>query len=905
MTDQLEQLKLILGDRYRIEREVGQGGMATVYLAEDLKHHRQVALKVLHPELSAIIGTERFLKEIEVTANLQHPNILPLYDSGEAEGLLYYVMPFVEGETLRDKLLREKQIEVEETVEIARSVAAALDYAHRHGIIHRDIKPENILVHEGQATVADFGIALAVSHAGGTRLTETGLSLGTPHYMSPEQATGDRELDARSDVYSLGTVVYEMLVGEPPHVGQSVQAIVAKILSDTPPPIARARELVPSNVDAAVRRALAKSPADRFHSAADFSAALSNPAFTLPTMPCEPVLEAMPKLQMWRRFGLGMMAVAVVAVVLALWGWLRPEPPRTVARYGLAFAPGQELVDELDKTFDVAPDGSWIVYVGPGEGYQLWVKPRDQYEATPLSGTTLAQGPSVSPDGEWIAYIAEGQLRKVAARGGASITVGDSASDAVGFQAAWLDDGTLVYVGASWVLRRVSATGGPSQVVWTPNMHPRAGDTRIYGLFPSALPGSKVLFTACDLSCTSIQGIWILDPRSGDARELVPGAVRAYYAPTGHVVFVRPDGGVFAAPLDVAALELAGPPVPVLEGVKLDAAWAADLVLSEGGTLLMLAASDADLAPRHEAVWVSRDGSVTQVDPEWQFNVARNQGWTLSPDGTRLAIGLNSEYGDDIWIKELDRGPRYRLTLHPAEDARPRWSNDGRLVTFLSRREDGNISSLYAKRADGAGQAELVLSLGRSMWEVVGSPNADWYVIRTGGMDNRVGGRDVFTYRPGRDSTALPLFVTEYDETALAISPDGNWLAYVSNESERQEVYVRPFPEVDAGRWQVSTSGGTSPLWAHGGRELFYVTPANEMVSAAVRADPTFTVGERRVLFEIGSEFVVVDVYTAFDISPDDQRFLMVRTVDAQREEPLQLILVENFLEELKEKVRN
>lgn len=224
MTETLGRLTAALASRYRIVRELGAGGMATVYLADDFKHHRKVALKVLCPELAAILGAERFFKEIEVTANLQHPNILPLYDSGEAGTLLYYVMPYVDGESLRHRLSREKQLSVQDTVAIAMAVAGALEYAHEQGIIHRDIKPENILLTRGQPLVADFGIALAISHAGGTRLTETGLSLGTPHYMSPEQATGDRELDARSDVYSLGATVYEILVGEPPHVGNSAQA---------------------------------------------------------------------------------------------------------------------------------------------------------------------------------------------------------------------------------------------------------------------------------------------------------------------------------------------------------------------------------------------------------------------------------------------------------------------------------------------------------------------------------------------------------------------------------------------------------------------------------------------------------------------------------------------------------
>jgi serine/threonine-protein kinase len=300
MPEITQQLKTALADRYVIEQELGAGGMATVYLAHDVKHNRKVALKVLRPELAAVIGAERFLKEIEVTANLQHPHILPLHDSGEADTFLYYVMPYVEGETLRDTIDREKQLSINDAVEITRSVAAALDYAHRKGVIHRDIKPENVLMHDGQPLIADFGIALAVSHAGGTRLTETGLSIGTPHYMSPEQAMGDRELDARSDVYSLGAMLYEMLAGDPPYMGNTAQAIVAKVITEKAPPVTVHRDTVPPNIAAAVAQALNKLPADRFGSAAQFSEALVNTSFTVPSV-----------------------AAAAGPEAFAAWSWLR------------------------------------------------------------------------------------------------------------------------------------------------------------------------------------------------------------------------------------------------------------------------------------------------------------------------------------------------------------------------------------------------------------------------------------------------------------------------------------------------------------------------------------------------------------------------------------------------------
>jgi hypothetical protein len=279
MADPLPHLTSALSDRYRIERELGAGGMATVYLAEDLRHDRKVALKVLKPELAAVLGAERFVVEIKTTAALQHPHILPLFDSGTAGGFLYYVMPFIDGETLRSKLDRETQLGIDEALRIATNVADALDYAHRHGVIHRDIKPENILLHDGRPMVADFGIALAVSAAAGGRMTETGLSLGTPHYMSPEQATAEKELTGRSDIYSLGSVLYEMLSGSPPHVGSSAQQIIMKIVTEEAAPVTKLRKTVPPNVAAAVAKALEKLPADRFATAAQFADALANPGF--------------------------------------------------------------------------------------------------------------------------------------------------------------------------------------------------------------------------------------------------------------------------------------------------------------------------------------------------------------------------------------------------------------------------------------------------------------------------------------------------------------------------------------------------------------------------------------------------------------------------------------------------
>ena len=280
MSETLPRLNAALEGRYRVERVIGQGGMASVYLAHDVRHDRPVALKVLRPDLAAVVGAERFLSEIRTTANLQHPHILPLFDSGEADGFLFYVMPYVEGESLRDRIHRDKQLGVEEAIRITRAVASVLHYAHRQGVIHRDIKPENVLLHDGEPLVADFGIALAVTTAGAGRLTETGLSLGTPYYMSPEQATADRDPGPQSDVYSLACMLYEMLVGDPPHTGSSAQAVLAKILTERPRPVTDLRQTVPPHVGAAVAKALERLPADRFDTAEAFARALGDAGFT-------------------------------------------------------------------------------------------------------------------------------------------------------------------------------------------------------------------------------------------------------------------------------------------------------------------------------------------------------------------------------------------------------------------------------------------------------------------------------------------------------------------------------------------------------------------------------------------------------------------------------------------------
>ncbi|HET9294421.1 MAG TPA: protein kinase, partial [Gemmatimonadales bacterium] len=790
----------------------------------------------------------------------------------------------------------EKQLPVADAIRIASEVAGALDYAHRHNVIHRDIKPENILLHDGRALVADFGIALAASKAGGTRMTETGMSLGTPHYMSPEQAMGEREITARSDVYALGCVLYEMLTGEPPFTGTTAQAIVARVVTETPRPMLPQRHTIPPHVEAAVFTALEKLPADRFATAAEFAEALADSSYASKTAVM--MAAAHGARRRWTPILVASWGIAAVAVIAALWGWFRPAPKPSVTRYGLGFPVGQAVMGGIA----LSPDGSRLVYAGPGDAgsTQLWVKERNQYAAVPLPGTKDVGAPIVSPNGQWIAFSQAGQVKKMPIGGGAPVTIADSSFDA---PLAWLDDGTLVYTGTLGrpVLRRVRESGGASSVLWSPtDSQPNTGP-----FFPAPLPGARgVLFTLCSGLCATNE-LWVVDLKSGNAKQLLPDALRGWYLPTGDLVFVRRNGGMFAVPFDLKALQIRGTPVPVLEGLTLMFGIIPNIALSATGTLMMQAGGGggAQLGLQ-ELVWIDRSGGTTQVDSTWTFRHSfsnSNAGWSLSPDGRRLAIGLNTNSGDDIWIKELPRGPLSRLTFDSTAEERPRWSPDGKSVTYIV---DG-ASALRQRPADGTGREETLLTTRAPLLDGSWSRDGQWLVVRIGGGAGTVGQRNIIALRPGVDSAPTELLATSgFDESAPALSPDGKWLAYASDETGRTEVYIRPFPNVDDGKWQVSSNGGQAPLWAHSGRELFFVDAERNMMVAPMPTLPS-QLGARVRLFKLGDDIYLTEEewYTPFDISPDDRRFLMSRQVTAPETQASAFILVENWFEELKTKM--
>jgi serine/threonine-protein kinase len=881
----------VLADRYRIERELGAGGMATVYLAHDLRHDRKVALKVLRPELSAILGAERFLAEIRTTANLQHPHILALHDSGEADGTVFYVMPYVEGESLRDWLNREKQLPVEDAVRIAAEVAGALDYAHRHGVIHRDIKPENIMVHEGSALVADFGIALAVSRSdGGSRMTETGMSLGTPHYMAPEQAMGEREISPRADIYALGCVLYETLTAEPPFSGATAQAIIARVLTETPRSLTLQRHTIPPHVEAAVEKALEKLPADRFATAAQFAEALMNPGY-MPQSTRRAVAIAGGRDAGWRaRLAVPLAVVAVVAVVGMSWALLRSAPAAPVNRFGLSLPVDQ--APQPGQLFALSPDGSRLAYVGPGpRGGQVWIKARDRYDAFALSGTDAVTNFTFSPDGEWIAFVQGNQLKKLQVTGGAAITLADSVSGAPGL--AWVDNGTLVHIAQGQrSLRRIPDVGGTPETIWR-------SDSSL-ALFPTPLPGGRgVLFVNSPLGSASPAELLVVDLKGGEAHLVQAGVILGLYAPTGHVIYVRPDGALLALGFDLGGLRARGAPVPIRDSIVVVNGVLPLVALSREGTLALRTGAATIL--RSQMVWVDRTGRETRVDSTWTFRhvvYGGNAGWSLSPDGTRLAIGLNTEAGDNIWVKQLPAGPEVRVTFDSASEYRPRWMPDGRSVLFGSNRVPG--TGLYRRAADGTGRDSLLLA--GAIFEGEVSWDGRWLLARAGGAINQPGARNIGALGLGVDTALTPLVDTPFDESEIALSPDGQWLAYVSDETSRPEVFIRPFPTTETAKYQVSTSGGVAPLWARSGRELFFVNLNREMVVVPVAPGPALRLGEQSTLFLLGEDLYLTarEFYTPFDISPDGQRFIMARheRTTARGEAPL--IITQNWFAELR-----
>jgi Tol biopolymer transport system component/tRNA A-37 threonylcarbamoyl transferase component Bud32 len=893
VTQQTDRLNAALDGRYRIERHLGEGGMAQVYLCEDIKHKRKVALKLLKPELAAVLGAERFVQEITTTAALQHPHILPLFDSGTADGFLFYVMPYIQGETLREKLNREAQLGVDEAVRIARDVADALDYAHRNGVIHRDIKPENILLHDGRPMVADFGIALAVSAAAGGRMTETGLSLGTPHYMSPEQATAEKEITARSDIYSVGSVLYEMLTGNPPFVGAVAQQIIMKIITEPAEPVTKYRKSVPQNVAAAVAKALEKLPADRFESAKAFAEALGNPNYTS-AGGAAAATEARAASWGGRRGLYLSWGVTALALAVGVAGWVRRQPSAMpVVRFPVPIKSGQTLqAARSDAPFALSPDGTRIAYVAIDSGASsatLHLRALDQFAATSLPGTENAAAPFFSPDGHWIGFITTNrEIKKVAVSGGPVTLI---ATGATLFRGApsWGDDHSIIAYFAPGMLMRVGDGGGaPAMVLDTVSGS---------GMAPFVLPGSRAaLVTVCPMSALACNGdLGVLDLAAGTVKVIVPGAARGWYLSSGHLVYGDQEGKLFAVKFDLQSLEVTSAPVAVLDGIQTTRFALPAVAISASGTMAYLTGGAS--GPSRVIVQVDRAGlEEVIVRKPGSYEVPR-----LSPDGRRIALANeDAQNAAQIWIHDRASGTTRQLTFDGIS-TRPAWSPDGKRVAFSTARGGTRVGwKIWSAPIDGSDPGALAVEgpglTGGSA--VSWTRDGKWIVTDGPPEDGKgAGGEDIFAIpTSGSPRTMRPVVASRFNEQTGEVSPDGKWIAYVSNETGQYQIYVQPFL-APGGRTLISAGRVTEPVWVSSSELAYMNNDTDSLTLARLELGATPRVS-RTPLFDVRNYVLGNQGYRNFDVSRDGKSFIFLKQLEASK--AVEPIVVLNWAEEVK-----
>jgi serine/threonine protein kinase/Tol biopolymer transport system component len=833
--------------------------MATVYLAHDLRHDRDVAIKVLHPDLAAALGAERFLAEIKTTAKLQHPHILPLLDSGEADGLLYYVMPYVAGESLRARLDRETQLSIDDAIRIAREVASAIESAHKQGVVHRDIKPENILLHEDQALVADFGIALAVSAAGGARMTQTGLSLGTPQYMAPEQAMGERVIDGRADIYALGAVTYEMLVGEAPFTGPTVQAIVARVMTESPRPVTGQRKSVPQNVNAAVLKALEKLPADRFSSAAEFSRALVTSDYG--TSSAIAPANAQPKAIQSQAMKWAPWIIAAVAAIAAVGLGVRALPrasPRPI-HLAVDLPANFELTPNLVDVVGISPDGNTIAFAAIVDGKpQLLMRRLDSDSLIRVRGANTSLGSAeFSPDGQWLAFNSDRKLWKIPVSGGTPTQV----AEATWAQFTWVGNGELVYARSyDSGLYRVAAEGGNPSTLTTPDR--KKGELGQW--WPQLLPdGDHVLFTNYTTPANK-SSIEVISLKTGKRHVVYHGGYFGRYV-DGHLLFTR-DAGVMEIPFDAGALKVSGTPVPVPLEIETRPSngWSAYAV-APTGTLVYR----EDVLKNVEVVWVDANGN---EEPALD-SAARITSVKVSPDNRKIAVVRDG----DVWIYERQRGVYTRLTNTEQVENTLSWTSDSKAVLYS---RDVPQYDLFKRAVDGSTPEQLAVTSSNDKYADAVTLDGKRIIYQ----EEQPDGSDIFDapFDASDKTPAVRLAGGTGAQSDAAMSPDGRWITYTSTESGRSEIYVIAYPlGRGPARQQVSPSGGTFSVWAIDGRAVLY------------------RLGDRlwRVKFDpqtgdIGKPELITKVQPGFDwsVGPDG-RFLISKLAKGGEHRSLKVIL--------------
>jgi len=895
---------------YEIAGEIGAGGMGVVYRATDTKLDRDVAIKVLPESMAADAERlSRFDREAKTLASLNHPNIAQIYGIEESEGTTALILELVEGPTLAERIA-QGALSADEAQGIALQIAEALEAAHSQGIVHRDLKPANIKLRpDGTVKVLDFGIAKALepdnlttepqSPILTTPATQVGVILGTAAYMSPEQAKG-QSIDQRADIWAFGCLLYEMLTGQMAFGAEDVPTTLARVIDrDTD------LDSLPASVSPPVRQTiklcLQKDVKKRVRDIGDVRLGLEGAFESAGPIAVAAAAVAVPP---WRRALPVVAAVLVTGAVVGLGGellWSAPEQPLSASSM-----PVRRSYHQLGSTAPISntalsahlalsPDGRRLVYAAEVDGTtQLYVRELDQLEARPLQNTDGAQHPFFSPDGEWVAFFADetdSELKRVAFRGGPARTLTEIAGAGGGF---WGQDDRIIYSTNPDGVRSlfsIPANGGEPEFLIDPEPE---GDGHVW---PAALPGGNaILFVLRPGGNGPIREgrIAVLSLESREYRVLIEGAHRPQYVPTGHIVFVR-SGALWAASFDAERLEITGPEVPIVDAVQQNGnIGGAAFTFSDDGFLVFLPGTDSSggggVIPK-ELVWVDRQGGEERL----AFQPRNYWGPRLSPDGRQLAIGVGSG-NDDIFVNDLERGTSRRLTFAPGEVFGPHWTSDSQRVVFWSAPENEE-GGLFWQAADGSGQAERLTTSAAEQLPGGFSPDGTRLVFSQWDGPSS----DVYVLSLDGEHTSQPLLNEDFFEGFAAISPGGRWIAYSSGETGQAEIFVRHFPNVDDGKWQVSVAGGTDAHWGAEGTELFFRDgDAMLVVSIEGEADSALVAGTPEVLFR-GSYWANPNSRPNYDVTPDGQRLLMMRNSGMQDRSYEQTLLfaVENWFEEL------
>ena len=907
---------------YRILEKLGEGGMGIVYKAEDTRLKRIVALKFL--SAIALSGEEksRFLREAQAAAALNHPNICTIYAIDEVDGQMFIAMEYIEGQSLREKI-EAGPLKIDEAIKFATQVADGLQAAHEKGITHRDIKSANIMITEkNQVKIMDFGLAKLARGSkalwGGTMLTKEGMTLGTAAYMSPEQARGEA-VDHRTDIWSFGVVLYEMISGRLPFRGEYESAMMYSILNEEPEPLTSLRSNVPMDLERVVAKMLAKNPAARYQHVDELPVDLKAIATAsagktkISTKPIQQ--EAITKIRTSRESFLwilaGILALALLALAIVHF-WKEPLKPQTIRSlihppenttfaYNIGVAGGGHIA--------VSPDGSTLAFVtadSTGRNH-LWVRPLNSLSSQQLSRTEGAHFPFWSPDSRFIGFFAAGKLKKIAVSRGLPMTICDAANAKGG---TWNQKGVILFSPSRFdVIYQVSAAGGTPTAVTTLDTTHHDRTHR----WPHFLPdGKHFLYFAGIRGGTEDEeeddAIYVASLDGQVNKRLLPAQSNMAYA-GGYLFYVR-ENKLMAQPFDAKKLELMGDAVAIAERVQYsDASSRGVFSMSQSGILVY---QEGSTESGLQLVWFDRSGkSLGSISEPAPYLIPR---LSLSNNGKKIAVGIYDpeSQNSDLWIYDLTRNLRTRLTFDPSAESYPIWSPDGNDVVFISDRKGHR--DLYQKTTSGAGTEELLFasnfdklpqdwsSDGRFIAYMSFNPMTEWDLWILPLFDPE------FLLKNIKESRGkpMPFLQTKFNERGAHFSPDMRWIAYGSDESGRNEIYVQPFPRQSGdGKWQASTNGGSWPTWRRDGKELFYVSRDGKLMAAEVLgigskalSGSTFEVGAVRPLFDISAIRIRGNFF--YDVTADGQRFLIAVPAEGQASAPLTLMT--NWDQEVKKK---